>query len=157
MDKKLRELNNWINATDSAITLSHTAHESVLTLKAEADRYKANEKDLAITRADESVRTERLTESRSQLHQIQRQCARVEDKLQQLRKQQSNRASETKLSLESLHMQLKEAEELKSAARLTAEATEAEALSIERETAARRLELEKVKQSVQSMLCLCLW
>jgi kinetochore protein Nuf2 len=109
-EKKAKELTAWLTNVDEAHEEVNGAIDAVTELRAEVDRQKAVIVDLEAQKQAVAAERTALSELSQRAQQAQRNAARSEEKLQQLRKQASVRGKDSQQSLEDLHRQLIEAE-----------------------------------------------
>jgi len=137
-ERKLRELQLWLNNVEEAQIEVNSALEAVHELKGEVDRQRAMTADLDSQRQAVSAQRTALGELDINVQQLNRQTSRAEEKLQHLRRQAATRGAETQQAVDDLHRQLLEAENARAQIKSRVERAESEAQRIEREAEAEQ-------------------
>lgn len=147
-ERKVRELTAWLTNVEEAQVEVSTALEAIHELKSEADREKSMtiELDIQITAATANKTI--LSELDQEVHQLNRQSVRAEEKLLHLRKQIATRGCETQQAVDELHTQLIDAESSRTQVKVRVERAEGEALRLEREMEAESAAQEQVYMPV---------
>lgn len=109
-DKKVRELTAWLSNVEEAQTEVSSALEGVQEIRMEVDRNKALIAELDNQKQSIAALQHVLSELNQNNQQYVRQAARAEEKLQNFRRQVSQRAEESQQNVETVHNQLIEAE-----------------------------------------------
>ena len=109
-EKKAKELSTWVTNVDEAHQEVNSAIEAIMELRAEVDRQKTVIGELEAQKQTFASEKSSLTELAQKANQAQRNAARAEERLQQLRKQAQVRNRDSQQATEDLHKQLIEAE-----------------------------------------------
>lgn len=147
-ERKLRDLSGWLATCDEVQIDVDSALETIHDLRSEVEKQKSSINELDSKRHLVTLRRTALEELDQNVHQINRQTTRADEKLQLLRRQASNRGTDTQRQVEELHKRLLDAENSRVQVRTKAERSEGEAQRLEHELQTEGISQEQEREDM---------
>lgn len=149
-EKKVRELTAWLANIDQAQGEVNSALEAINEVRNEVERQKNMISDLDGHKSRLSSLQAALSELRQNSQQQSRSIARFEEKISSLRRQATQRATDSQENMEALHKQIVEAEAFRLQAKSRAERLEGEAQRLEKELQVENATRDQELQDIRS-------
>jgi predicted metalloendopeptidase len=131
--KKFTNFDDQCSVSSAIVTESDAALDSIQELRAEVAKQKNVLGELETIKQDTAAKRLALVDLDQNVTHLSRQASRAEDKLSQLRRQGTSRISENKVTVEHLHQQLIEIENICHQNKMRADRAETDFQRMEKE------------------------
>lgn len=149
-ERKLRELSAWTLHVDECLGLVSTAQDSLNEVQVESNKHREAVGSLDELHHQVELKQDIIKTLELNIHQLQRQSVRVEDKLSHIRQQGADRSQESRNVIDQLHSDVSKYERARAVLKEKVDKLQMESVQLEKQL---ELESELQEQVIPPHLC----